>query len=366
MKTKLSGKREKSFFTRWKIFHHTKPLISWGILAGILLFATAVAGGVGYKFFDYAQHDPKFCTTCHPIMDEAYATWEDNEHFEAATCHGCHHLTPGNAFTFGMYTLIGMPSEVPEREESKVIVPDKHCMNCHWIEERQHGDAASEWLSFAFPHPDPPEEVNKVSYSRFHAIHYSGSTACITCHGKKRLHDSETEPHECLDCHENLEDKQHAALGVELACLNCHTDRTADLNPDRAKCLACHGENNIAATAAIEPKTLDLRYHLPPAETVAHGRKILETPTAPMQNLNCDSCHKPHDDHPLPYKDRCISCHPSVEDVGQHELHLKFFNGDCLQCHTQHEWEITEEKAQKECIRCHEYYEPVKFIQAKK
>ena len=62
----------------------------------------------------------------------------------------------------------------------------------------------------------------------------------------------------CLKCHE---DKQVHGVGMEeLACLNCHTDRTQDLKPGRKKCLFCHGGDKIRQEL-IADNSIDVRHY---------------------------------------------------------------------------------------------------------
>jgi hypothetical protein len=207
-----------------------------------------------------------------------------------------------------------------------------------------------------------------VTSSRFHAIHFfNAQDDCSVCHGKKQLHVFESQPEDCLECHENMQEQAHAAKGVELACLDCHSDRTADLSPDREKCLACHEDGDTARQELLAAATLDVNFDQVFEEFIAEATKIHLPQNAPMESLDCADCHTPHQkEAATPTVDNCITCHPSIKNVGQHTLHLNFVGGDCLKCHQPHSWAMTEEEAQKECSKCHEYYEPVQFIQAKK
>ena len=147
--------------------------ILFSIILGVIFISfvmgLAFVGGVGYLAYDYTQNNPKFCITCHEIMIESYETWEKSEHAEIK-CHSCHYMTPEYAASFSFSALKGMPEKVPPRPEGKVIVPDKYCMKCHWDAEKQHGDAG-EWAYFLFPKTHVPENANKVTESRFHALH---------------------------------------------------------------------------------------------------------------------------------------------------------------------------------------------------
>ena len=368
MEENSSPTTKRSLFTRLLIFFRAHPLlcgvIILGALAISLVIGLAVAGGVGYLVYDHTQNNPKFCITCHEIMIESYETWEKSEHAEV-NCHSCHYMTPEYAVGFPLSVLKGTPEKIPPRPEGKVIVPDKYCMKCHWDAEKQHGDAG-EWVYFIFPETHVPENANKVTDSRFHALHFfMGPTACSICHGGKQLHTFTSAPEDCLDCHQDQQEKAHAAKAVELTCLNCHTDRTANLHPDREKCLFCHAETDKIRQELIAAGTIDVKYAQPSEETIANASKIVLPEKAPMETLDCATCHTSHEEQAKPSAETCISCHPSIENVGQHSLHLQFVESDCLQCHQPHSWSITEEWAQEECAKCHEYQAPLTFIQAK-
>ncbi|MBD3309270.1 hypothetical protein GF339_22910 [candidate division KSB3 bacterium] len=367
MEEKTPEKSKKSLLRRWRIFRHARPLASWGVILAVVVVLIVVVGGVGSMTYDYTQNNPKFCLTCHDIMIESYETWENSEHAEV-NCHSCHYLTPEYVKSFSLSVLKGMPEKIPPRPLDKIIVPDKYCMKCHWDAQDQHGDAG-EWSEFLFPKTHVPEDSNKVTDSRFHALHYfMGPTACTVCHGKKRLHTFTSEPEDCLDCHQDQHEQFHAAQEIELACFNCHTDRTADLNPDREKCLFCHGEDDTLRQDLLAAGTIDVKYAQPPEDLIAQATKMAVHEDAPMQDLSCNTCHQSHQgpDAQKTSSEACISCHPSIENVGQHPLHLRFVQSDCMKCHLPHSWEFTEEQAQQECAKCHEYQPPISFIQAQK
>ncbi len=384
MEEKLPQKTTRSLFTRWLIFHRSKPLVSWGIIIGVFgvfsAISLVVAGVVGYVAYDYTQNDPKFCITCHDVMIESYEKWEKSEHAEV-NCHACHHLSPEEAINYGIHLMRGLPDKVPPRPEGKIIVPSTYCMKCHWEEEKkEHAEdlQVKDILDKDITHiviqvgqkvrtflAKPGPEGNNVASSRFHAIHYfNEQTECMICHGHKELHVFTAAPEDCLDCHENQQEKAHTAKEVELECLNCHTDRTTNLNPDREKCLFCHGEDDVLKQHLVNAGTIDVKYHQPSEEIVANAPKIHLPDSAPMQQFNCDTCHQPHQEEAAASKDTCISCHPRIEQVGQHTLHLNFVQGDCLKCHQPHSWTMSEEQAQEQCATCHDYKAPMTFLGA--
>ena len=61
------------------------------ILASLAGFLFVVLGIGSVHLYDYTEHDPKFCVTCH-VMDEPFDTWETSVH-KTIECHDCHYAT---------------------------------------------------------------------------------------------------------------------------------------------------------------------------------------------------------------------------------------------------------------------------------
>lgn len=381
-KKKTPGPKKRSLFTRLLIFAQTLSIITWLIIFGVIgagaVAFLASASVVGYVAFDYAWNNPKFCITCHTPMQESYDTWEVSTHKDV-NCHACHLLSPEEGINYGIHLVRGLPERIPPRPKDKIIVPSAYCMDCHWGEKKGETVHNSEKKDITHWVLETGQKVRKVLFktgpdgenvtsSRFHAIHFfNGQNDCSVCHGKQQLHVFETQPEDCLECHENQQEQAHTAKGVELACLDCHTDRTADLNPDRKKCLACHEEGDTARQELLAAATMDVKFDQDSEELFAKAAKAHLVENAPMEGLACATCHTPHQkEEAKPTADNCISCHPSIKNVEQHTLHLNFVGGDCTKCHQPHSWTMTEEQAQKDCAKCHQYYKPVQFIQAKK
>ena len=384
MEEKSPKQQERSLFTHLRIFYRTRPILCWivalAILAVVGVVALASGSVVGYVAFDYIWNNPKFCTTCHSPMQESYDLWAVSEHADV-NCHACHLLSPEEGINYGIHLVRGLPDKVPPRPMDKIIVPSSDCMECHWEGEKEpepmkladmkdmdltemvihSGEKVREILFKTGP------DGENVAGSRFHAIHYfNGQNDCSVCHGKKELHVFSADPADCLECHQDKQEKAHAAKSVELACLNCHTDRTADLNPDREKCLSCHSDDETIRQDLLTAATIDVKKAPLDEEIIAKAVKISAPDGAPMQKLDCGTCHTPHQEEAKPTSDSCISCHPSIKDVGQHALHLNFVKNDCTACHQPHSWKMMEERVEKDCAKCHKPYESKRFIQASK
>jgi Zn finger protein HypA/HybF involved in hydrogenase expression len=142
-----------------------------------------------------------------------------------------------------------------------------------------------------------------------------------------------------------------------LPCLNCHTDRTEDLLPEREKCLFCHEKGH---NKKLEKLTIDVAYFRPSVETVSKSPKIEVPENAPMQ-FRCNKCHIPHD-KVRPDYGTCMSCHPDQLRVGVHALHVSEAELECSYCHKPHFWKVGDKEAKELCSECHDYTSPSEFI----
>ncbi|MGE5893506.1 MAG: cytochrome c3 family protein [bacterium] len=308
------------------------------IIALLLLLIMVGAGIVSFKFYDFTQNNPKFCVSCH-LMKPAFDAWVESEHKDI-NCHDCHHLSIPEANKLLITFVIHRPTSVPARH-GKIIVPWHYCIKCHWEKDER------------FPNAE------LINNSRMHAKHYfMQQIECARCHGYI-THKFNVEERFCLQCHKNKE--VHGAGMEGLACLNCHTDRSADLKPGRKKCLFCHGDESVRREL-ISDGTLDVKHHQPKPETIKKAVKITVPKDAPMQ-FYCYECHKPHA-KVRPDYGTCISCHPQIINVGQHKTHIEVVGMKCVQCHKPHSWRVTPKVARESCTSCHEYREPMRFIKA--
>jgi nitrate/TMAO reductase-like tetraheme cytochrome c subunit len=308
------------------------------VIISVLLLCLFVGGGfVAFKFYDFTQNNPKFCVSCH-LMQPAYDAWAASEH-KNLNCHDCHHLSIPEQNQLLISFVMNRPTEVPDRH-GEVIVPWKLCIECHWERSEKFSNA------------------KLINRSRMHAKHvFMEQIECVKCHGYI-THKFTAEERFCVKCHEG---KVVHGTGMEqLACLNCHTDRTTDLRPGPKKCLFCHGSEEIREEL-IADGTLDVTHFQPSEKTIKKAIKINRPKNAPMQ-FYCYECHKPHKTA-RPDWGNCLSCHRTVLEVGKHNLHVQVMGMECKQCHKPHVWKVSEEQAKKDCVLCHEYRNPKKFIE---
>ena len=331
-------------FNPFKLFGRVMTWFNEGISARarIMLITFALLffvgmGLVGYKINDYFEHDPDACMMCH-VHDDANKAWAKSAH-KTVNCHECHHSTKKEQVV-QMYRFAVLGQKTVSPRHGAVIVAWKICIQCHW-ERNDH-------------YPNAP----LVNRSRYHAKHvFIEQIECAKCHGYI-THQFLPEERFCLKCHQ---DKEVHGTGMEkLACLNCHTDRTKDLKPGRMKCLFCHGGEQVRKQL-IADGTIDVKYFQPSQQLIRKATKIEAPNDAPMQ-FYCYVCHKPHA-KVKPDMGDCIKCHKVEPGVGKHDLHIKTMNMKCMDCHKPHVWRITAAQAKKDCVKCHEYKDPKKFIE---
>lgn len=316
------------------------PLKGKVIIAILLLIIFTGGGYTAFRFYDFTQKSPKFCVGCH-LMQPAFDAWAASEH-KGINCHDCHHLSIAEANQLLITFLIKRPTAVPPRH-GKIIVPWKTCIRCHWEKDEKYTQA------------------QLINRSQMHAKHvFIEQIECSKCHGYI-VHKFLPDERFCSNCHKG---KVVHGLGMEgLACLNCHTDRTTDLRPGRKKCLFCHGNDRVREEL-LRNKTIDVKYFTPDKKVIERAQRLTTFPSgAPMERFYCYECHKPHLEVRPDWGDCLLNCHRNILGVGKHPLHIKVVGMGCKQCHKPHSWRVTEETAKKDCVSCHEYRDPKRFVQ---
>lgn len=310
----------------------TTRFIILGIL-GVFLISSGVAA---YLINDYFENDPDACRLCH-VHDAAHVAWEKSEHGKV-NCHDCHHSSKKEQVV-QMYKFVFMGHKTVSPRHGEILVKKKFCMNCHWERNNKY--------------PSAP----LVTYSQYHSRHATtAGLECTQCHGYV-IHKFPTEERFCVKCHIGKE--VHGTGMEKLACLNCHTERTKNLRPGRKKCLFCHGGEEVRQEL-IAGGTIDVRHFQPSPAVIKKAVKIQVPDEAPMQ-FYCYECHQPHKKVRPDWND-CLKCHSGAPKTGKHEIHIQGAGLQCSDCHKPHVWKITEAQAKKDCVKCHDYKEPNRFL----
>jgi hypothetical protein len=256
----------------------------------IFALAIVILAIPSYFVYDYTQHNPRFCTTCH-LMDEAYDTW-DASAMHNLNCHKCHETDMLESLDHVREVLFEKPEEVTKLTE----IDNKVCENCHASDDPK-------WL----------QVVNTAG----HQEHFFGKDMppdCIDCHGIQ-LHVFEPPEETCMNCHSD--EALQPTEDMHIHCVACHVFTVADkeLVPERSQCLTCHEAS----------KTMGVSF-----------------PTGAHNDTACINCHNPHEEEE--HKE-CSACH----DVSKKGLHMEMAHTDCVVCHTPH----SSVPMRDNCLMCH-------------
>ena len=171
---------------------------------------------------------------------------------------------------------------------------------------------------------------------------------CSDCHDnliEGSVHDGALE---CSDCHSDVEDEDHADVGVaKVDCADCHddmaemvsTDIHHQLNVSKRKapnCKTCHGTHKIRAVESVNNKE---KYYC----SKCHGGEvILANPfhSTAVKNAECFECHdeteyKPKLEVSVHKNLKCSNCHNYIShNLVNHPDNVKFTQvADCYLCH---------------------------------
>jgi len=296
-----------------KSWRRLTPAWRIGLGAGV---AVVVAGAsvAGYRQWHYMQHDNRFCTSCH-LMVDPFQRFSRSAHARLE-CHNCHEgRLPEQLHQLWM-TAVEHPTAIGRHAR----VPNEVCAKCHIT-----GDS-TKWKI--------------IAATAGHRIHLESKDPrlkgmrCVECHGVS-LHEFAPVDRTCgrSGCH----DHNTIHLGrmgqlTELHCTTCHNflaqARTfavdslgKPLTPAAAQCLSCHAMQQKMARMDI-------------------GRD--------PHNGVCGDCHNPHT-QTKPQDVSCTNagCHAGWQRVS---FHVGVPHPDrCTTCHQPHSWRVEGQQ----CTRCH-------------
>ena len=269
------------------------PVLAVAVVLAFAIFALTGMYG-SYRLYSYTQDDPLFCRSCH-TMQKAWDRWASSAHNQV-NCHTCHESNALESFEQVVKFAASRPNEVAKHAK----VPEEVCMSCHEGNDPR-------WI--------------QVADTAGHKVHAEEKgISCLKCHSTS-LHEFAPPEKVCLTCHTNNQVKMTGM--AQRYCTDCHNylQENSPLRPTRKDCLDCH-------------------------ERLA--KKDVHWPSdAPMQ-LQCSSCHKPHED--TSPKAACQTCHQGQEQKGKHAVAAHQASG-CTSCHEPHKWRVTDRET---CTTCHQ------------
>ena len=296
-----------------KAWRRLTPAWRIGLAAGVTLVVagTSVAG---YRQWHYMQHDNRFCTSCH-LMVDPFQRFSRSAHAKLE-CHNCHEGRIPEQLHQLWLTAVANPTSIGRHAR----VPNEVCARCHVT-----GDS-TKWKI--------------IAATAGHRIHLESKDPrlkgmrCVECHGVS-LHEFASVDQTCgrSGCHD------HNAIHLgkmgelsELHCTTCHNflaeARTfavdslgKPLTPAAAQCLSCHAMQQRLQRMDV-------------------GRD--------PHNGVCGDCHNPHT-QTKPQDVSCTSagCHAGWQRVS---FHVGVPHPDrCTTCHQPHSWRVEGEN----CTRCH-------------
>ena len=295
------------------------------------------AGTVGFKAYDYMEHDNNFCRGCHvfipagqPFVRPDTGTYLivnmlQGKH-DTLECHQCH--TPdmkAQAIELALW-MIARPDKVPEHEK----VPPTVCKSCH-----EQGAAKESWQA--------------ITTTAGHRVHFESDSLkdqkveCLTCHARS-AHRFEPADSSCAQqgCHLTRDVKIRLgtmAGQTGLHCAVCHAF-TADVprlsTVDSASGTLVPGDQQCFSCHEMKLRLSDFD----PARDPHSGK--------------CGMCHNPHENvKPSDALKSCATsgCHADWEKVEFHtgKIHRKAVER-CETCHTPHAARVDA----SDCVACHE------------
>lgn len=253
----------------------------------LFLFLLIIAGGVsyaGYRTYNYIEHNPGFCASCH-LMNKAWNAWASGPH-QTVSCKACHKQDILKRSLMLWNWAINKTEEV----QSHTSLDKKVCEKCHLSQK---------------------ENWKQVGETAGHRLHVKkANLQCLACHFPS-LHVFKPKVEDCERCHSNS--RVNIGGMQDFHCTTCHDflakgKQAKSIMPTRDTCLACHQE-------------MQMKNETFPVD-------------GPMV-FNCSDCHKLHT-KPFIKSSDCLSCHTEIL-VSKDHFERKTLT-ICTKCHKPHDW----------------------------
>ena len=292
---------------------------------------------------------PTTCLDCHNIQ-----TWDDADFdhtlasngFELLgahaplSCENCH-ITPGFETIFTATTQDDCISchQADFNDEHAGSGFPTTCLNCH---------NNTDWDDAEFGHATPS--------SNFQLLGAHTSLACESCHmmpGLELLF-TPSEQNDCVSCHQQDYDQEHAGSGFPTTCIDCHSDQSwGDAAFDHTT-----ASGGFELLGAHTPLSCESCHMMP-------GLELLFTPTD--QN-DCVSCHQQDYDQEHAgsgFPTTCTNCHNNSDWSEADFDHTTASGGfellgahtplACESCHMMPGLELLFTPSdQNDCVSCHQ------------
>jgi hypothetical protein len=264
------------------------------------------------------------CTKCHEQFEKGS---------QKAQCLACHEEIGAD-----IEATMGYHGRSP-------VVKARECRHCHTDHKGRDEDIVrldSETFDHAytdFTLRGAHARLTCDSCHRADAPYRKAPRECAGCHESTDVHGGKLGT-ACKDCHrettwsETTFDHAHTKFALsgkhaDVACLQCHTDRTFQGAPLR--CVSCHRLNDVHAGGYGEDCA---RCHDASGWRRVgfdHERDARFALRGRHAQINCTACHRPGAD-PRAAERECVACHR------KDDAHRGRYGADCRKCHGQARW----------------------------
>ena len=361
----------------------------WRIVAALTFMFFCASAYAGWRMYDYIEHDPTFCTSCH-LMKDPFERWSQSGHKDV-NCHTCH---PGNMVN-NLKQLYLTATNSRDRVEEKAEVAREICASCHLSDNEK-------WKQIASTIGHKVHAIDKeIDCVTCHAagVHQfiPNDQMCRNCHADLKIAFEKMGRNHCTTCHKFLAKGRDSLLPRIEDCAECHARQVggppaidAGWHPDQP-CSMCHPVHDRAAVVdpverdglavtcekcheQVVPVSHEKCRDCHPAHTAFDPKKQCVTchedrqqAILPPWKHECGDCHRPHTPG-LTSLDTCVDCHhDKVEDIEEagpvghdacERCHVPHERPDnkpllCSDCHPMHALKMREDKSHKACTECH-------------
>jgi hypothetical protein len=321
---------------RWLVTRSRAAKVGLFSAAGI---AVVVAGGAGFKSYEFVETDSRFCNGCHIFVPSGQPLTPSDTGFytvvprlegkhDTLTCHTCHPLKPMKEAVKLFFWMSGVRGDsIPPHAK----VPRAICEQCH-----VRGSAKETWQAIA---------ATAGHRTHLESDSLKGKIECLTCHART-AHRFVPVNQTCGQAGCHSPEQTRIVLGkmtsqgpaATFHCQACHDfiatvprlatrdSAAGTLRPSLQQCFACHA----------------MKERLPDFDAARDPHKG-----------TCGMCHNPHvQTKPIEAAQSCATakCHADWRSVPFHTgLHRKVAQ-DCILCHQPHAARVDG----SDCTGCHE------------